>query len=119
MHPILSATGTQELCNLQNDLDPRIENFTIKLNQQRTYAARYKEDEKRIHSTSTTKGRKRIRLVCLARAIYVVPNPSAISEGEHRAGCQAEARLRTCLDPTTPANTLSLHPRRAPHSNCK
>ena len=107
------------MSNLQNDPDPKIENFTIKLNQQRTYATRYKEDEKRTHRTSTTKGRKRIRLVCLARAMYVVPNPSAIFEGEHRGGCQAEPRLRTRLDPTTLANTPSPHPRRVPRRSCK
>ena len=76
------------MSNLQSDLDPGIQNFTIKLNQQRTYATRYREDEKRTHRTSTKKRRKRIRLVCLARAMYVVPNPSAIYEGEHRAGAK-------------------------------
>ena len=62
------------MSNLQDDLDPGFENFTIKPNQRKKYAKRYKEDEKRTHRTSTTKGRKRIRPVCLVRAMYVVPN---------------------------------------------
>ena len=107
------------MSNLQSDLDPEIENFTIKLNQQRTYATRYKEDEKRTLRKSTTKGRKRIRLVFLERAVYVLPNHFAIWEGEDRGWRQAEPRLRTRLDPTTLADTPSPHPRRVPHRNRK
>ena len=59
----LTSALFMKLRNQLSDPDPEIQNFTIKLNQQRTYATRYKEDEKRTHRTSTTKRRKRIRLV--------------------------------------------------------
>ena len=107
------------MSNLQDDLDPGFENFTIKPNQRKKYAKRYKEDEKRTLRKSTTKGRKRIRLVCLERAVYVLPSHFAIWEGEDRGWRQAEPRLRTRLDPTTLANPPSPHPRRVPRRSCK